>query len=147
MAFLIPIVEVLLRLSKRNDNSAHFSQDVCRVGAICLGPTRELVVQIHEVLVKYLEYVKKGLSTVDQQMSTLLFTGGHEVYCDIDAIQLAGKSLEYRIVIATPGRLSHLIKAVPLNQVCHLHTRMGLLWFIAVKSHLDSAFRVGLLEI
>lgn len=112
LAFLIPIVEMLLR--SRNTASSGIA-GVCRVGAVCLGPTRELVLQIHEVLRKYLLFTSAEEPEGRESLSSLLFTGGNDINRDVAAIRSTSNPDSRKVIVATPGRLSHLLETVTLN--------------------------------
>lgn len=98
LAFLVPVVERLLgrqeALSKQE------------VGAIIIGPTRELAEQIHGVLGKLLSCVK-GLSS-------LLLVGGKQSVAD--DLERWGKGGGH-IIVATPGRLLDVLQ----RKILHLH--------------------------
>ncbi|XP_022096212.1 ATP-dependent RNA helicase DDX55-like isoform X2 [Acanthaster planci] len=90
LAFVIPILEILLRretpLKKRE------------VGAIILTPTRELALQIDEVL--------SDFTTFLPQLTQQLVIGGSNLANDIKQIQDKGAN----IIVATPGRLEDLFQ-------------------------------------
>lgn len=91
LAFLIPTVELLLAAEAHGE-----------VGAVILTPTRELAQQISALLDKYLSFV--------EDFSSFLFVGGggnESVRADIDAFR--EKKGARNILIATPGRLTHML--------------------------------------
>ncbi|XP_013401192.1 ATP-dependent RNA helicase DDX55 isoform X2 [Lingula anatina] len=90
LAFLIPILEIL---NRREDKLR--KKDV---GAIIITPTRELAVQISEVLTKFLELAP--------QFTQLLLIGGANPLKDIQRFRDQGG----HIIIATPGRLEDLFQ-------------------------------------
>ncbi|KAK7089702.1 ATP-dependent RNA helicase DDX55-like isoform X2 [Littorina saxatilis] len=88
LAFVIPIVEILLRREvplKKHE-----------VGAIILTPTRELAIQIDEVVSHFLKLCP--------QLSSLLLIGGSNSAQDVARFMKNGGN----ILIATPGRLDDL---------------------------------------
>lgn len=116
MAFLVPVVELLLRVAANEENSVYF-ENICDVRAVVLGPTRELVMQIHDVLTAYLQIVNRQREPTTQvALGSLLFTGGTIISRDVDVIQ-SNPTGSYQVLVATPGRFSHLLETVILNQV------------------------------
>lgn len=110
----------------RSDNDSVIdNKNICNIGAVVLAPTRELVIQIHEVLQMYLKFVEEeaaitaneGQASSTVSIASLLFTGGNDTQYDINAIESATSKEGFKIIIATPGRLSHLLEIVPLNRV------------------------------
>jgi len=67
------------------------------VGALIIAPTRELAIQISEVLNKFLERIPS--------LTYLLFIGGTSINEDLEKFNSQGAN----IVIATPGRLEDLM--------------------------------------
>lgn len=67
------------------------------VGAVIIAPTRELALQISEVLEQFLKNLP--------QFSFALFIGGTSVQDDLDRFSSSGAN----IIIATPGRLEDLL--------------------------------------
>lgn len=122
LAFLIPCVEILTQVLQKEgqSTSAH-----CRVGALCLAPTRELAMQIHSVLQVYLDHVNEAVATdadiskiSTKLLSSLVFTGGYDVERDVRVICRENNRWAKRtIVVATPGRLCTLIEQLHLNTV------------------------------
>lgn len=108
LTFLIPCVEILQR---KSNTCTETYEGVCVVGAVCLAPTRELVVQISLVLQNILKYV--------QSVNYLAFTGGSDVRYDLASIQRARASdgCHMTIVLATPGRLNRLLQTAKQNRV------------------------------
>ena len=90
LAFIIPILEILLnRLEplKKHD-----------IGALIISPTRELALQIHEVLVQFLKNM--------QQFSHLVMIGGaNTIVRDIQEYSDNGG----HIIVTTPGRFLDLL--------------------------------------
>lgn len=88
IAFLVPLLEIL---QKRNEK-----WKPTEIGAIIISPTRELAVQISEILQKFLNNIP-GLKQV-------LLVGGTTIAIDANKIQ-AGTN----IIVATPGRLEDML--------------------------------------
>ncbi|XP_076434856.1 ATP-dependent RNA helicase DDX55-like [Babylonia areolata] len=88
LAFVIPIMEILHR--RETPLKKH------QVGAIILTPTRELAIQIDEVVSHFLKRCP--------QLSSLLLIGGTSCAQDISKFTAHGG----HILIATPGRLDDL---------------------------------------
>ncbi|XP_038655398.1 ATP-dependent RNA helicase DDX55 [Scyliorhinus canicula] len=89
LAFVIPILEILLKREKLKK---------LQVGALIITPTRELAIQIDEVL---------SLFTVHfPQFSQILFIGGSNPIEDVEKFQKQGGN----IVVGTPGRLVDMFR-------------------------------------
>lgn len=92
MAFLVPILEILL---KREE-----AWKKLEIGAIVIVPTRELAYQINEVLAVFLS------ETELQKFRSKLLVGGSNIDEDIkDLIKNGG-----HILVCTPGRLQDLLE-------------------------------------
>lgn len=94
LAFIVPLLEMLLRRNKDTPWSPK------EVGALIISPTRELAVQIFEVLDKFLEHDK--LSFLRQK----LLVGGNSIEEDIKSLVADGPN----ILVCTPGRLEDLFQ-------------------------------------
>ncbi|CAM4643580.1 unnamed protein product [Lepidochelys olivacea] len=90
LAFVIPILEILLRREEKLKKM--------QVGAIVITPTRELAVQIDEVLLHFTKHFP--------QFSQILLMGGRNPIEDIEKFKEHGGN----IIIATPGRLEDLFR-------------------------------------
>ncbi|TFK14069.1 sorbitol dehydrogenase [Platysternon megacephalum] len=90
LAFVIPILEILLRREERLKKM--------QVGAIVITPTRELAVQIDEVLSHFTKHFP--------QFSQILLIGGRNPIEDIEKFKEHGGN----IIIATPGRLEDMFR-------------------------------------
>ncbi|CAM5161981.1 unnamed protein product [Eretmochelys imbricata] len=90
LAFVIPILEILLRREEKLKKM--------QVGAIVITPTRELAVQIDEVLSHFTKHFP--------QFSQILLIGGRNPIEDIKKFKEHGGN----IIIATPGRLEDLFR-------------------------------------
>uniref|UniRef100_A0A8C4WJL9 ATP-dependent RNA helicase n=1 Tax=Gopherus evgoodei TaxID=1825980 RepID=A0A8C4WJL9_9SAUR len=90
LAFVIPILEILLRREEKLKKM--------QVGAIVITPTRELAVQIDEVLSHFTKHFP--------QFSQILLIGGRNPVEDIEKFKEHGGN----IVIATPGRLEDMFR-------------------------------------
>ncbi|WLF80140.1 ATP-dependent RNA helicase dbp4 [Lodderomyces elongisporus] len=92
LAFLIPVIEILLR----NDITEYDG-----LAALIVSPTRELAVQIFEVLAKIGKY---------NSFSAGLVTGGKDVQYEKERIS------RMNILVGTPGRISqHLNESVGME--------------------------------
>lgn len=111
LAFIVPIIEML----RRNRPASEF-----QVGAIILSPTRELALQISQVVKGFTEDGELGSSenafddseqsqSKDRkQLSTMLLTGGIDLTKSIAEFRSSGAN----IITATPGRLEDMFKKV-----------------------------------
>ncbi|XP_050779473.1 ATP-dependent RNA helicase DDX55 isoform X1 [Gopherus flavomarginatus] len=90
LAFVIPILEILLRREEKLKKM--------QVGAIVITPTRELAVQIDEVLSHFTKHFP--------QFSQILLIGGRNPVEDIEKFKEHGGN----IIIATPGRLEDMFR-------------------------------------
>ncbi|CAM5101130.1 unnamed protein product [Natator depressus] len=90
LAFVIPILEILLRREEKLKKM--------QVGAIVITPTRELAVQIDEVLSHFTKHFP--------QFGQILLIGGRNPIEDIEKFKEHGGN----IIIATPGRLEDLFR-------------------------------------
>lgn len=89
LAFLIPIID---RLQKREE-----AWKKHEIGAIILTPTRELAIQIEEVLQTFLKYLP--------HFNSLILIGGTSVQADVEKFYKNGG----HIIVATPGRLEDIL--------------------------------------
>ncbi|XP_064603082.1 ATP-dependent RNA helicase DDX55-like [Liolophura sinensis] len=90
LAFVIPLLEMLLH--------REFPLKKQEIGAIILTPTRELAVQIDEVLSEFLIFTP--------QFTRILLIGGNNPQEDLDKLKSQGS----HIMVATPGRLVDLLQ-------------------------------------
>nr|XP_006819939.1 PREDICTED: ATP-dependent RNA helicase DDX55-like [Saccoglossus kowalevskii] len=88
LAFLIPVLELLLKRTERLKKR--------EIGAIIITPTRELALQIDEVLSEFVKRIPK--------LKTLLLIGGTNPIIDVNKFLDIGGN----IITATPGRLVDL---------------------------------------
>ena len=87
-AYLLPIIDSIVRNKiKATPNNPQ---------VLILGPTRELVAQINESVIKYAKYTK---------IKSLAIYGGVKPH-----LQIEGLNKGVEIVVATPGRLNDLLK-------------------------------------
>ncbi|KAJ3605114.1 hypothetical protein NHX12_027164 [Muraenolepis orangiensis] len=90
LAFVIPIIEILL---KREDKLKKM-----QVGALVITPTRELALQISEVMAGFLQKFP--------QFKQILLIGGSNPIEDVEKFKEHGAN----IMIATPGRLEDMFR-------------------------------------
>ncbi|XP_076760859.1 ATP-dependent RNA helicase DDX55 [Xylocopa sonorina] len=88
IAFLVPLLEILQRRKEKWKPK--------EIGAIIISPTRELAIQISEVLQKFLNNIS--------DLKQVLLVGGTTIAEDADRLK-AGAN----IVVATPGRLEDML--------------------------------------
>lgn len=90
LAFVIPVLEILL---KREEKLRKM-----QVGALIITPTRELALQITEVIGRFLEKFP--------QFRQILLIGGSNPIEDVEKFKTHGGN----IVVATPGRLEDMFR-------------------------------------
>ncbi|XP_072227835.1 ATP-dependent RNA helicase DDX55 [Leuresthes tenuis] len=90
LAFLIPVIELLLKREEKLKKM--------QVGALVITPTRELALQISEVMEKFLEKFP--------QFTQIVLIGGSNPVEDVEKFKNQGAN----IVIATPGRLEDMFR-------------------------------------
>lgn len=90
LAFVIPILEILLRREEKLKKN--------QVGAIVITPTRELAIQIDEVLSHFTKHFP--------QFSQILWIGGRNPGEDVERFKQHGGN----IIVATPGRLEDMFR-------------------------------------
>lgn len=88
LAFLIPVLEILQRRPEKWKS--------LEIGAVIITPTRELAIQISEILEKFLTKI----STLKQ----VILVGGTTITEDIEKLKSGAN-----IIIATPGRLEDIL--------------------------------------
>nr|XP_033810478.1 ATP-dependent RNA helicase DDX55 [Geotrypetes seraphini] len=90
LAFVIPLLEILLRREEKLKKM--------QVGAIIITPTRELAIQINEVLSHFTRHFP--------QFSQILLIGGSNPAEDVEKFKEHGGN----IIVATPGRLVDMFR-------------------------------------
>ncbi|XP_072456768.1 ATP-dependent RNA helicase DDX55 isoform X2 [Notamacropus eugenii] len=90
LAFVIPILQILLRREEKLKKM--------QVGAIIITPTRELAIQINEVLLHFSKHFP--------QFSQILLIGGRNPGEDVERFKEQGGN----IIVATPGRLEDMFR-------------------------------------
>ncbi|XP_062870869.1 ATP-dependent RNA helicase DDX55 isoform X2 [Trichomycterus rosablanca] len=90
LAFVIPVLEILLKREEKLKKM--------QVGALIITPTRELALQISEVMGRFLETFP--------QFRQILLIGGSNPIEDVEKFKTHGAN----IVIGTPGRLEDMFR-------------------------------------
>ncbi|XP_070780429.1 ATP-dependent RNA helicase DDX55 [Enoplosus armatus] len=90
LAFVIPLIELLLKREEKLKKM--------QVGALVITPTRELALQISEVMEQFLQKFP--------QFTQILLIGGSNPIEDVEKFKDRGAN----IVIATPGRLEDMFR-------------------------------------
>ncbi|XP_069021926.1 ATP-dependent RNA helicase DDX55 [Embiotoca jacksoni] len=90
LAFVIPVIELLLKREEKLKKM--------QVGALVITPTRELALQISEVMEKFIQKFP--------QFKQILLIGGSNPIEDVEKFKDQGAN----IVIATPGRLEDMFR-------------------------------------
>ncbi|KAM9841026.1 ATP-dependent RNA helicase DDX55 isoform 2-T2 [Aulostomus maculatus] len=90
LAFVIPVIELLLRREEKLKKM--------QVGALVITPTRELAVQISEVVERFVHKFP--------QFTQMLMIGGSNPMEDVEKFKDGGAN----ILIATPGRLEDMFR-------------------------------------
>ncbi|XP_060699298.1 ATP-dependent RNA helicase DDX55 [Hemiscyllium ocellatum] len=90
LAFVIPILEILLKREEKLKN--------LQVGALIITPTRELAIQIDEVIRQFLVHFP--------QFRQIIFIGGNNPMEDVQKFKQQGGN----IVVGTPGRLEDMFR-------------------------------------
>lgn len=90
LAFLVPLLEIMQRRSE--------PWNKYEVGSIVISPTRELALQIGEVLDMFLKHM-------NPPYTKMLAIGGNSVNIDVENFRNNGAN----IIVATPGRLEDLL--------------------------------------
>lgn len=123
LAFLIPLIEILKRREQEEKWKKH------NVGAIVISPTRELALQISDVLNQILKHVKGICSAV--------FVGGNSVEEDVRNFRQNGAN----IIICTPGRMEDLLtRKIDIN-LPHAVKTLEILVLDEADRLLDLGFR------
>lgn len=94
LAFIVPLLEMLQRRHRETP------WEPKEIGSLIISPTRELAVQISEVLGRFLQH--EGLSFLRQK----LIVGGNSIEEDIKSVVKDGPT----IIVCTPGRLEDLFQ-------------------------------------
>ena len=94
LAFIVPLLEMLMRRNSENPWTEG------EIGALIISPTRELAIQISEVLSCFLKHDE--LSYLKQ----VLTVGGNSIDDDIKGLEKESPC----ILVCTPGRLEDLFQ-------------------------------------
>uniref|UniRef100_A0A8C5U9Q7 ATP-dependent RNA helicase n=1 Tax=Malurus cyaneus samueli TaxID=2593467 RepID=A0A8C5U9Q7_9PASS len=98
LAFVIPILEILLRREEKLKKMQVRLNYSVLIGAIIITPTRELAIQIDEVLSHFTKHFP--------MFSQILLIGGRNPIEDVEKFKEHGGN----IIVATPGRLEDLFR-------------------------------------
>ncbi|GBE59102.1 ATP-dependent RNA helicase [Babesia ovata] len=109
LCFVVPILDMFMKRSADFPDSA-----LIAIFAVIMLPTRELATQVHSVVSDAISHMEQNvecsLDTGGVPLSCLVLIGGSPVEHDIKAITKLKTVRGARpLVIATPGRLHHLI--------------------------------------
>ena len=127
LAFVIPLIEILLR-RKQEYKKVH------NIGALVISPTRELAVQIYDVIVTFTDTLNL--------FKPILFVGGNKIDEDMRSFLTDGGN----IVVCTPGRFEDLLNQKSINMLAHLKT-LEVLVLDEADRLLDLGFSMSLLNI
>lgn len=114
MSYLVPVVEILLKSTVQTRGISSFN-----MGSLILTPTRELSMQVFEILERYLETVslhKRKGTCLGSDLKCLICIGGGNVgktleYIKKEADEKCQQSLSrYHVLVGTPGRVFHLFE-------------------------------------
>ncbi|KAG9142761.1 hypothetical protein Leryth_005507 [Lithospermum erythrorhizon] len=92
LAFIVPLVEILRRIQPDNKPN--------QVLGVVISPTRELSSQIYHVAQPFVSTLKN--------VKPVLLVGGVDVQTDMQKLEQQGS----KILIATPGRLDHIMDRI-----------------------------------
>ena len=104
LAFTVPIVQQLLKIAKEYTDSGRSFPDKNEVMTLILAPSRELAVQIYQVIELF-------RSTIPEQFSMCYLIGGNKIEYDLKRIRDTGCN----IVVGTVGRIFDLFKRETIN--------------------------------
>lgn len=114
MSYLVPVVEILLKSRVQARGISSFN-----MGSLILTPTRELSVQVFEILKRYLETVNlysRRESHLWSDLKCLICIGGGNVNRTLEYVKKEAEekcqhdSNRYHILVGTPGRVFHLFE-------------------------------------
>eukprot|EP00919_Chromeraceae_sp_WS-2016_P051102 GHVR01121213.1.p1 GENE.GHVR01121213.1~~GHVR01121213.1.p1 ORF type:complete len:302 (+),score=92.11 GHVR01121213.1:114-1019(+) len=129
LAYLIPLIEMLLikniemningKMDGDNNEEEEYScLNIFKVGGLVIAPTRELAEQIHTtfepLLIEYNNWNNENKGGCASSVKSILLSGGPDIENDKKTIKDAACGRILQVVIATPGRLSHLM-TVPVD--------------------------------
>ncbi|OII70822.1 uncharacterized protein cubi_00967 [Cryptosporidium ubiquitum] len=113
MSYLVPVIEILLKSNIQSRGISNFN-----MGSLILTPTRELSIQVFEILERYLETIslyreKEGAGNI---LKSLICIGGGNVNKTFEFIKQEAEEKplkdcnQYYILVGTPGRVFHLFE-------------------------------------
>lgn len=103
LAFLIPAVELLLR-------SEFPGKFAFNVGCAIVSPTRELTLQIYEILGKFLDAICGEDEAAGAKLRRHLFVGGTDAKASVETIRNSEDGQKWQIIVGTPGRFNAIMK-------------------------------------
>ncbi|GFE53146.1 ATP-dependent RNA helicase [Babesia ovis] len=117
LCFVIPMLDIYLKTITRAIETSLIS-----VFSVIILPTRELATQVHSVVSAAGGYITKQMEqsavSAPVAISCLVLIGGCPVEHDIKAVyRLKDNAISRPFVIATPGRLRHMIDALQQEMV------------------------------
>ncbi|CDR97034.1 DEAD/DEAH box domain containing protein, putative [Babesia bigemina] len=109
LCFVVPILDMFMKRARHFPDSG-----LIAVFAVIMLPTRELATQVHSVVSDAIAHMESGVEEGSEMcgvpLSCLVLIGGSPVEHDVKAITKLKTVRGARpLVIATPGRLHHLI--------------------------------------
>ncbi|KAJ1606195.1 putative RNA SFII helicase Spb4p [Cryptosporidium canis] len=113
MSYLVPVVEILLKSKVRAKGVSNFN-----MGSLILTPTRELSMQVFDILERYLDTVNlySERESSKSVLRALMCIGGGNVNKTLEYIKEEAESdsfeglNKYYILVGTPGRVFHLFE-------------------------------------
>ncbi|KAK6589043.1 Spb4p [Cryptosporidium xiaoi] len=114
ISYLVPVIEILLNSRVNNRGLSSFN-----IGSLILTPTRELSMQIYDILSNYLLRINKiGNETI---LKGMICIGGDKISKILDYVKKEGENYSdfnstyvslYYILVGTPGRVYHMFESL-----------------------------------
>ncbi|KAK1444698.1 RNA helicase [Babesia gibsoni] len=120
LCYVIPMLDSFLRNLGKNTN-----HPIATVFSVIMLPTRELATQVNSVVSDAIEHISSGENELRSKLkiskdtfSSLVLIGGYSVEQDIRTVRkLKERGNTRPFVIATPGRLRHLMDTLQQDMV------------------------------